>query len=83
MTIEQTITIPPDYRISFELPRSAPVGAKVHVSITIPAGFGSDGEPAKPEKSFRGILKGKGISVERLREMQREDKALEDVKSVF
>jgi hypothetical protein len=35
-------------------------------------------EPAKPVKSYRGILKGRGISVERLRELQREDKALED-----
>ncbi|MDR1128460.1 MAG: hypothetical protein LBL20_04030 [Treponema sp.] len=29
-------------------------------------------------KSFRGILKGRGITLERFREMQREDKALEE-----
>ncbi|MCL2026544.1 MAG: hypothetical protein FWG92_07050 [Leptospirales bacterium] len=48
--------------------------------MTIPAEFESqnDKEPIKPIKSFRGILKGKGISLERLREIQREDKAMEN-----
>ena len=36
MTIEQTITIPADYRISLELPRSVPIGAKVRIEISIP-----------------------------------------------
>jgi len=31
----------------------------------------------KPIKSYRGILKNRGISIERLRELQREDKAIE------
>jgi len=35
-------------------------------------------EPVKPVQSFKGILKGKGITLERFREIQREDKALED-----
>jgi hypothetical protein len=72
MTIEQTIVIPADYRISLELPRS--------VSISIPTEFDSQSgsKPLNPAQSFRGILKDRGISVERLRELQREDKALED-----
>ena len=80
MTIEQTVAIPADYRISIELPRSVPVGVQARVSITIPTAFeGYSGvEQKKPVKSFRGILKGKGITVERFREMQREDKAFED-----
>ena len=82
MTIEQTVTIPADYRISLELPRSVPTGVKARVSIAIPTAFESQ-SVVKPEvKSFRGILKGKGISIERLREMQREDKALEDASSL-
>ena len=80
MTIEQTVAIPADYRIFLELPRSVPVGVQARVSITIPTALeGNSGiEPKMPVKSFRGILKGKGITVERFREMQREDKAIED-----
>ena len=37
MTIEQTVEIPADYRISLELPRSVPVGVNARVSISIPA----------------------------------------------
>ena len=80
MTIEQTVAIPTDYRIFLELPRSVPIGAQARVSITIPTAYDSQsgGKPVKPLKSMRGILKGKGITIERFREMQREDKALED-----
>ena len=79
MTITQTVAIPTDYRIFLELPRSVPIGVQARVSITIPTVFESRSgiEQAKPVKSFRGILKGKGITIERFREMQREDKALE------
>ena len=80
MTIEQTVTIPADYRIFLELPRSVPIGVNARVSISIPTAF--DGQSCigsvNPLKSYRGILKGRGISIERLRELQREDKALED-----
>ena len=80
MTITQTVAIPADYRIYLELPRSVPVGVQARVSITIPTAFdGHSGiKQKKPVKSFRGILKGKGITIERFREMQREDKSLED-----
>jgi len=80
ITIEQTVAVPSNYRIFLELPRSVPTGVNAHVSITIPTVFeGQNGiEPVKPVQSFRGILKGKGITLERFREIQREDKALED-----
>ena len=80
MNIEQMVAIPADYRISLELPRSVPVGVQARVLISIPTVFESRSgiEPQKPVKSFRGILKGKGITIERFREMQCEDKALED-----
>ena len=80
MTIEQTIEIPADYRIFLELPRSVPIGTEAKVSITIPMEFESRNgtKPNTLAKSFRGILKSRGISLERLREIQREDKALED-----
>ena len=79
MTIEQTVAIPADYRIFLELPRTVPTGVNAHVSITIPTEFESPSsiEPVKPAKSFRGILKSKGITIEHFREMQREDKALD------
>ena len=78
MTIEQIITIPPDYRILLELPRTVPSGVTARVSIAIPTAFESQSTVEPQLKSFRGILKDKGISIERLREMQGEDKALED-----
>jgi len=81
MTIEQTVAIPADYRIFLELPRSVPIGANARVSITIPTVFdGQSGiDTDKPVKSYRGILKNRGISIERLRELQREDKAIEGI----
>ena len=36
MTIEQTVTIPADYRLLLELPRSVPSGIKAQVKINIP-----------------------------------------------
>jgi len=78
MTIEQTVEIPVDRRIFSDLPSSVPAGAKAQISIAIPSTFKSQSAAEPQAKSFRGILKGKGISVERLREMQREDKSLED-----
>jgi len=80
MTIEQTVAIPADYRLFLELPRSVPIGANARVSINISTESDSNSgiEQVKPVKSYRGILKGRGISVERLRELQQEEKALED-----
>lgn len=80
MTIEQTVAIPTDYRIFLELPRSVPIGVQARISITIPTAYESHSvsKPVKQVKSFRGILKGKGITTERFREMQREDKAIEE-----
>ena len=80
MTIEQTVAIPADYRLFLELPRSVPIGANARVSINISTESDSNSgiEQVKPVKSYRGILKGRGISVERLRELQQEDKTLED-----
>ena len=80
MTIEQTVAIPADYRLLLELPRSLPVGVNARVSINIPTVYDnqSGNVPVKPVKLYRGILKDKGISVERLRELQQEEKALED-----
>ena len=79
MTIEQMVEIPVNRRISLDLPRSIPAGVKARVSIAISSIFDNQCSAEPQVKSFRGILKGKGISVERLREMQREDKSLEDV----
>jgi len=80
MTIDQTVKIPADYRIFLELPRSVPIGVNARISINIPTVFNSQNgtEPVKQEKSYRGILKGRGINIERLRELQREEKTLED-----
>jgi len=77
MTIERTVTVPADYRLFLELPRTVPSGVTARVSIAIPTVFENQSASEPQTKSFRGILKGKSISVERLMEIQREDKALE------
>jgi hypothetical protein len=80
MTIEQTVEIPANYRLLLELPRSIPTGVKAKIEINIPAieeSSQSDLAGAKPAKSFRGILKGRGITLKRFKEMQREDMELE------
>jgi hypothetical protein len=74
MTIEQTVEIPADHRLTIEVPPEIPAGrAKAALTLTFEA-------PALRDKakSFRGILKGRGISLDRFLEMRREDKALED-----
>ena len=49
MTITQTVEIPADYRISLELPRSVPVGAKAQVEIKIAAKITKDQSDSKIE----------------------------------
>ena len=78
MVIEQIVKVPENYRLSLELPRTIPSGAIARVSISIPSAFDNQSAAKSAVKSFRGVLKDKGISVERLREMQREDKNIED-----
>ena len=78
MTIEQTVTVSADYRLFIELPHSIPVGATAKVSVAIPTVFDSQSSDRPGIKSFRGILKGKGITVDQLRELQREDKVHEE-----
>jgi len=84
MTIEQTVAIPANYRLFLELPRSVPIGANARVSINIPTVFDEQNsiDTVKSVKSYRGILKNRGISIERLRELQREDKAIENTSNL-
>ncbi|MDR3147280.1 MAG: hypothetical protein LBU00_02750 [Treponema sp.] len=74
MTIEQTVEIPASRRLVLDLPPEIPVGrAKAALTLTF------ETPPHRDRiKSFRGILKGRGISLDRFMETQREDKALED-----
>ena len=80
MIIEQTMEVSPNHSITIALPCSIPIGTMARVQVTIPTVFENQNkvEPIKAAKSFRGILKGKGISLERFQEMQRQDKAIED-----
>jgi hypothetical protein len=74
MTIEQTVEIPADHRLVLDLPPEIPEGrAKAALTLTFEVPPHRD-----KAKSFRGILKGRGISLDRFMEMRREDKALED-----
>jgi hypothetical protein len=76
MLIEQTVEIPANHclHLDVDFPFSVPAGIKAQVVITIP----ENTDPDRKLKSFRGILKGRGISLERFKEIQSEDKAVED-----
>ena len=49
MIIEQTVTVPADYRIQLDLPRTVPVGVTVRISITISTAYENQSsfEPTK------------------------------------
>jgi hypothetical protein len=85
MIIEQTVEIHDDRRLVMELPKETPVGrAKAAVTLFFETGRADENQDALSyraggtARSFRGILKGRGITLERFREIQRENKALED-----
>jgi hypothetical protein len=74
MTIEQTVEIPVNRQLVLDLPPEIPAGrAKAALTLTFDVPSCRD-----KVKSFRGILKDRGISLDRFMEMQREDKALEN-----
>jgi hypothetical protein len=73
MTITKTVEIPENRLLTIEVPREVPTGT---TSVVIQ--FPMAEPPFNTIKSFRGILKDRGITLERFREMQREDKALEE-----
>ncbi|GHT98250.1 hypothetical protein FACS1894142_4340 [Spirochaetia bacterium] len=77
MTMRQTIDIPANRKVHFDLvvPETIPCG-KREVILDFPQEPG----PYKPGpvKSLRGILKGRGITGEEFEEMQREDLLLEE-----
>jgi hypothetical protein len=77
MIIEQTVEIPESGILRLELPRPFPAGIKARVEISIPAVLDIPKNSVAP-KSFRGVLKGKGITLERFRAIQQEDMAIED-----
>ena len=56
MTIEQTVVIPADYRISIELPRSIPVGAKARVEISIPTMITNEQKDSAEIENVRKLL---------------------------
>jgi hypothetical protein len=54
MTIEQTVEIPADYRISLDLPRSVPAGVMARVEITIPA-VSAPGRSVPPSAAIEDV----------------------------
>ncbi|GHU88463.1 hypothetical protein FACS189476_05590 [Spirochaetia bacterium] len=77
MTMRQTIDIPANRKVHFDLvvPETIPCG-KREVILDFPQEPGSY-KPG-PVKSLRGILKGRGITGKEFEEMQREDLLLEE-----
>jgi len=78
MTIEQTVTIPADHRISLDLPPELPVG-KARITITSQTEkYSADAHRAI--KNLRGLAKkmGSTLTVDSFLEMRREDLRLEE-----
>jgi hypothetical protein len=83
MTIQQTIEIPVDHRVYFDLPRDIPAGA-AQFQITITPFPVADAAPqTEPEEwvnPLLGLCKDSSLTVEKLLEMRREDRLLEDAR---
>jgi hypothetical protein len=77
MVIEQMVEIPESGILRLELPRPFPAGVKARVEINIPVVLAVPKNSDTP-KSFRGMLKGRGITLDRFRAMQQEDMAIEN-----
>ena len=61
MTIEQTVEVPANRHVAFDLPYTFPVGkAKVEITVT---SEGETAQPVKPLRSLRGIDKGQDTVV--------------------
>jgi len=66
MTIEQTVTIPADYRILLELPRTVPSGIKARVAINI---------PSVPAKDISDFVNQPPSTVEEIRQLLQKEMA--------
>jgi hypothetical protein len=83
MTLQQTLTIPADRRVYFDLPRDIPVGeAKIEFTITPFRSPCPDAVPAaEPEEwvnPLYGLCKGSTLTVDKFLAMTHEDRLLED-----
>jgi hypothetical protein len=83
MTIEQTVEIPANRRITLDVPPGIPEG-KARISLTI-TGISPAQTPEKTRQSWADFKKNfcpykeaDGLAVDRFLEMKRADKALED-----
>jgi hypothetical protein len=85
MTIEQTVEIPPNRRITLDIPAGFPTGERVTVIVLAPDSVKETPRRRTPEEAIehcRGLGKRLGIRLtsDRLIEMRREDKALEEAR---
>jgi hypothetical protein len=85
MVIEQTIEIPPSRRITLDIPPEFPEGEKVTVLFLSQNGAKESGRRRTPQEAIeycRGLGKrlGSRLTSDRLLEMRREDKELEEAK---
>ena len=71
MTITQTVTIPADYRLFLELPRTVPSGviARVQINIPVQAGFNI------PEKEYS--TKKPSSKIEEIRQLLQNEMAIQ------
>jgi hypothetical protein len=78
MTIEQTVEIPVDHRLTVEVPPEIPSGR-----IRLELKFTPEYEPQKTAPGawinpLKGLCKGSKLTLERFKEMQRADSKLEN-----
>ena len=73
MTIEKTITVPADYRLFLELPRSIPSGIKAQIKINIPSIATSDTGSSSSKHSY---------GIEEVRQLLQKEMALQGTTNV-
>jgi hypothetical protein len=83
MTIEQTLEIPPNRRITIDIPPEFPAGGRVTILVLAQNDVKETPRRRTPEEAIehcRGLGKRLGIRLtsDRLLEMRRGDKALEE-----
>ena len=78
MTIEQTVTVPSDYRIFLELPRTVPSGATAWVKINIPA----QTDPDFSDKEKKHSIVKPSSEIEEIRQLLQNEMAIKGTLTV-
>jgi predicted nuclease with RNAse H fold len=78
MTIEQTVTIPADHRVTLDVPREVPAGATARFELFLIPRKEADNSLDSALERIRALCKDAPITVDSFSKMRRMDKELEE-----